>query len=203
MSLMLLSPAKAEDTISLPTNTYRDHTFEMGSYDCYKWEFTSSSEEILLLALTHEQFDAFYNQYVSDYTAFLNKHSGFQDSGLWRPPHSSTWHFIYINTGDFSTQLTIIDSVIPNYYFPWIALIIGLSIGIPLLALTVYFAVKKIKKKKRVDNQPGKQYFKPSELSHSIPTNQQDTKLEFCPSCGTKVTIGKFCMSCGFDMSKL
>ncbi len=37
----------------------------------------------------------------------------------------------------------------------------------------------------------------------SYQQSQQSIKFEFCPKCGTKVTIGKFCTNCGFDMSKL
>ena len=50
LSLIQLLLVNAEETISLPTNTYRDHNFRMGNYDCYAWEFTSSTEEILILA---------------------------------------------------------------------------------------------------------------------------------------------------------
>ena len=178
----------------------------MGNFDCYVWEFTSSTEEILVLALTKRQYDAFYNIFLSEYTAILNKHSGFHDSGRWRPPSSNTWHFLYINRGYSTTSLTINDNVQINYYFPWIPLIVGLIIGVPLLAVAIYFTYKKVKQRKESLIRPPEPSTKlpmPTPAIQSYQQSQQSTKFEFCPKCGTKVTIGKFCTNCGFVMSKL
>ena len=206
LSLIQLLLVNAEETISLPTYTYRDHYFKMGNFDCYVWEFSASTDDILVLALTQRQYDAFYNIFLSEYTAILNKHSGLQDSGRWRPPSSRTWHFLYINRGYSTTSLTISDNVQINYYFPWIPLILGLIIGVPLLAVAIYFTLKKVNQRKESLIRPPEPSTKlpmPTPAIQSYQQSQQSTKFEFCPKCGTKVTIGKFCTNCGFDMSKL
>jgi len=90
-----------------------------------------------------------------------------------------------------------------NYYFPWIPLIVGLSIGIPLFALAVYFIYKRFNERKPPFPQPIEPNLKSEEPSRAIESPQQSTKYEFCPKCGAKITIGKFCQNCGFDISKL
>jgi hypothetical protein len=149
----------------------------MGDFDLYIWSFTSSSEDILVLALTQEEYDAFYNQYLSDYSAFLNKRDGRDDSGRWRPHRKSNWHILYINTGNGNTQLTINDRVQMNVYFPWIPIILG--IGIPSLiciGATIYI----YRRKKR-----GK-------------INDTEKKERYCTKCGTQSnSINKFCEECG------
>lgn len=62
----------------------------MGEVDRYEWSFsTSPSIQILVLALDRSEYGAFYNYFLSDYTAILNKGADqvFSGEGTWQPPY--------------------------------------------------------------------------------------------------------------------
>ena len=176
-TLMFIIPVNAQ-TYSLNPLTYMDRTHQMDHYDLYTWSFSSTDSEIMVLALDQAEYDAFYNPYISEYTAFLNKHSAWNDGGDWRPPHSDTWHILYANVGGFTTFITINDEVSYNHFKEkidfWIPVLIGVIIGaVAGIAGLVGFYL--YKNKKRME--PMK-------------------KFKYCPECGAKFK-GEFCSQCG------
>lgn len=164
-----------EETYNLNARTYIYYTHEMGEVDSYEWSFsTSPSIVILVLALDSSEYDAFYNYFLSEYTAILNKGAD-QDSsgeGTWQPPYQDTWYILYINT-DFedSTSITIEEGVQQGYYF-WeiygLIIIVG-SLG-GVIGSAVLIAVVFHYKKKQ--------------------------GIKHCTICGSKLK-GDFCSKCG------
>jgi len=164
-----------EGTYNLKHRTYIYCTHDMGEVDRYEWSFsTSPSIQILVLALDRSEFDAFYNFFLSDYTAILNKGAdqAFSGEGTWQPPYQDTWYILYINT-DFedSTSITIEEGVEQGYYF-WdiygLIIIVG-SLG-GVIGSAVLIAVVFHYKKKQ--------------------------GIKYCTVCGSKLK-GDFCSNCG------
>jgi len=165
-----------EGTYNLDHWTYIDCTHNMGEVDRYEWSFsTSPSIRILVLALDRSEFDAFYNHFVSEYTAILNKEAdqGFSGEGTWQPPYQDTWYILYINIDydEGSTVITIEDSVEQGYYF-WeiygLIIIVGSLVG--AIGSAVLIAVVFHYKKKQ--------------------------GIKYCTICGNKLK-GDFCSNCG------
>ena len=169
----------AQETRQLDTRTYWGHTFNMGNYDRYVWSFSSSASDILVLALTQHEYDAFYNHYLSDYSAILNRQDSREASGTWRPHSQDKWYILYINVGYVTTTLTIEDRVDRIYYFPMIPVIISLSIIIPVILLSIFLILHK-KKQKRIDKT------KPIQYCTKCGTQSNSTN-EYCENCGSKI----------------
>ncbi len=149
-------------TYSLSPYTYIPDSNFMGNLDPYKWSFSSTSSAIMVIALTQQQYDAFYNLILSDYTAWLNKHSFFSDSGTWHPPSIDTWHILFINIGISTTSITINTSVV----FITIPLIVVGIIGL-IIAIIAAITVKRKKNNKK------KQEFIKELIPHRIPETQK------------------------------
>lgn len=139
-------------TYNLDHHTYIPCIHEMGVADRYKWSFsTSPSIKILVLALDHSEYDAFYNQYFSEFTAILNRRvdQDFSGEGTWQPPYQDTWYILYINTDlDDSTFITIEEGVELGYYF-WdtygFIIIIGSLGGVGIIGIIRVIVVNKKK----------------------------------------------------------
>ena len=164
-----------EGTYNLEHRTYIYYTHEMGEVDRYEWSFsTSPSIQILVLALDHSEYDAFYNYFLSDYTAILNKEADqvFSGEGTWQPPYQDMWYILYINIdSEDSTVITIEEGVEQGYYF-WdiygLNIIVG-SLGGVIGTVVLIAVVFHYKKKKGI---------------------------KYCTICGSKMK-GDFCSNCG------
>lgn len=156
----------------------------MGDIDSYKWSFDSTASPIQVIALTQEEFDGFFNIYVSDFTATLESPT-YRGSGEWRPPYTDTWHILYYNVGSYYTQLTLTESVETGKYFQWELVIIGSILGVIVIITIIGLSIGHTKKKReeyieeRVKQLTVVKHEQPNEESlESIDYTQEDRAIE-------------------------
>lgn len=201
--LCYIIPVNArQGTYSLSPKTYIKDSHFMSSIDTYKWSFTSSISQIMVLGLSQSQYDKFYNQYFSEYTVRLNKYSSFTDSGSWHPPNIDTWHILYCNIGSTTTTITINSSGI----FITMPLIIVGILGIIIIVIGIIARKQHVKKKQAKQIQEVITLQESPETTpekHEVNTittvSKIPTSTKFCPECGSKLAKinQKFCMDCG------
>lgn len=190
--------------IDLPPNYYWYEDIEAGNMDLIFWEFECTGDKIDLYLLEHDDFK-FYQAFpfefiLEEFGEKLAGHSR-EASGQFRPPHSDTWYFVFLNphSNERTAEIQYEINNFPSFY-----IIVPFIVVVVIAAVIIYALIFYYEKTKKTETEVGTTQAPTVQVQEQAPAEPQKERVEFCPDCGNKIMNpeAKFCDSCGFNFTE-